>query len=84
MAMMVTAYVLAASRIPALNRYWIIAGLLYGVVLWLAMYWIVMPLRWESYTPPHEAWPITRQLISHCLLVGLPIAFIARRRAGRA
>lgn len=80
MAVMVAVYVLAASRIPALNRNWVVAGLLYGVALWIVMYWIVMPLRWESYQTPHEAWPIAKQLISHCLLVGLPIAWITERR----
>ena len=80
MTVMVTAYVLAARRIPALNRYWPIAGLLYGLVLWFVMYWIVMPLRWESYQTPREALAIAKQLISHCLLVGLPIAWITARR----
>ena len=80
MAVMVAVYVLAASRIPALNRYWWIAGPLYGVVLWIAMYWIVMPLRWDSYQTPSEALPIAKQLFSHCLLVGLPIAWVAARR----
>ena len=79
MAVMVTVYVIAASRISALNRYWWIAGPLYGVALWIVMYWLVMPLRWESYQTPSEAWPITKQLISHCLLTGLPIAFITAR-----
>jgi hypothetical protein len=84
MAAMVAAYVLAARRIPALNRHWIAAGLLYGVALWIVMYWIVMPLRWDSYQTPREAWPIVKQLVSHCLLVGLPIAFITRQNAAAA
>jgi uncharacterized membrane protein YagU involved in acid resistance len=79
MAVMVAVYVLAASRIPALNRYWWLAGPLYGVVLWVVMYWIVLPLRWESFAPPSEAMPIVKQLISHCLLTGLPIAWITAR-----
>ncbi len=79
MAAMVSAYVTAAVRIPALNRYWPVAGLLYGVALWLVMYWIVLPLRWDSYRTPSEFMPIARQLFSHCLCVGLPIAWIARR-----
>src|SRR5688500_18897886 len=62
MAVMVAVYVLAASRIPALNRFWWIAGPLYGVALWIVMYWIVMPLRWESYQAPSEALPILKQL----------------------
>jgi uncharacterized membrane protein YagU involved in acid resistance len=79
MAVMVAVYVLAARRIPLLNRYWWIAGPLYGLALWVVMYWIVMPLRWESYQTPREALPIIKQLISHCLLTGLPIAWIAAR-----
>ena len=50
MAAMVAVYVLAARRLPALNRYWWIAGPLYGVALWIVMYWIVMPLRCISRT----------------------------------
>lgn len=80
MAVMAAVYALAASRIPALSRYWWIAGPLYGVALWIVMYWIVMPLRWESYSTPSEALPILKQMISHCLLTGLPIAWIASRR----
>jgi hypothetical protein len=80
MAAMAAAYLAAASRISLLARKWWVVGPLYGVVLWLVMYWIVMPLRWESYTPPHEALPIARQLFAHCVLVGLPIGWFARRR----
>jgi hypothetical protein len=82
MAVMVTAYVLSAQRIPALNRHWIAAGLLYGVALWLVMYWIVLPLRWDSFQPPGELVPIAKQLFSHCILVGLPIAWFAARHFG--
>ena len=83
MAVMVTVYVLAAQRIPALTRHWWIAGPLYGVALWIVMYWIVMPLRWDGYQTPSEAWPIAKQLISHCLLTGLPIAWITARSMPR-
>lgn len=84
MAVMVTVYVLAAQRMPALNRYWFIAGPLYGVALWIVMYWIVMPLRWDSYITPHEPLAIAKQLISHCLLTGLPIAWITSRSSRTA
>ena len=40
---------------PALSRHWIVAGLLYGVVLWIVMYWIVMPLRWDGYQHAERA-----------------------------
>ena len=83
MAAMAAAYVLLARRIPLLNQEWLVCGLVYGVVLWIVMYWIVMPLRWDSYRMPSEAWPIVQQLISHCLLTGLPIAWIASRSRRR-
>jgi hypothetical protein len=81
MAVMVTVYVLLTLGVPALNRYWIAAGLLYGIVLWLAMYWVVMPLRWEGYHTPSGVAAIARQLFAHCVLVGLPIAWFAARHA---
>ena len=80
MAVMVTVYVLAARRVPAINRYWLIAGLLYGVALWIVMYWIVLPLRFEKFAPPSETIDFAKQLFSHCILTGLPIAWIASRR----
>ena len=83
MAVMVAVYVLAARRIAALNRYWPVSGLLYGVALWLVMYWVVLPLRFAGYQTPHEALAIAKQLFSHCICVGLPIAFIAARHAVR-
>ena len=82
MAVMAAAYILAAARIPLLNRHWWLTGLLYGVVLWIVMYWIVMPLRWDSYATPSEPLAIGKQLFAHCVLVGLPIAWVAVRHFG--
>lgn len=78
MLAMVVAYVLIAPRFPILMRQWLVAGVLYGLLLWLIMYWIVLPLRWGM-SPPSEASAIAQQLISHCLLVGIPIAWITAR-----
>jgi hypothetical protein len=79
MACMVTAYMIVAPRIPALLRHPIPAGLAYGLLLWLIMYWIVRPLRFPELPLPHTAWGIGNALFSHCILVGLPIALIAAR-----
>lgn len=78
MACMATAYMLVASRIPALLRHPIPAGLAYGFLLWLIMYWIVLPLRFEL-PLPGTLWGIANALFSHCVLVGIPIALVARR-----
>ncbi|SNS18657.1 hypothetical protein SAMN06295912_102170 [Sphingomonas laterariae] len=79
MAMMVAAYMMAAPRMPALLRHPIAAGMAYGVLLWLVMYWLVRPMRWPDMPLPHTAWGIANQLFSHCILVGIPIALIAAR-----
>ena len=54
MACMAAAYMLVAPRIPALLRHPIVAGLLYGLLLWVIMYWIVKPLRWPDAPLPHQ------------------------------
>jgi hypothetical protein len=79
MACMATAWFLAAPRIPALVRNPIPAGLLYGLILWGIMYWAVKPLRWPEAPLPHTLWGIGNALFSHCILVGIPIAWIASR-----
>ena len=79
MACMVAAYMLIAPRIPALLRHPIFAGLLYGLLLWIIMYWIVKPLRWPDAPLPGGLNAIAQQLFSHCVLTGLPIALIAAR-----
>ena len=51
------------------------AGLAYGVLLWLIMYWVVRPLRWPDMPLPHTLYGIANALFSHCILVGIPIAW---------
>jgi hypothetical protein len=79
MLCMVTAYFLVVRRIPFLLRNPVVAGLLYGLILWGIMYWIVKPLRWPDAPLPHTLQGIAQALFSHCILVGLPIAWIASR-----
>lgn len=83
MLCMAAAYMVAAARIPALLRHPVVAGLLYGLLLWLVMYWLVKPLRWPDAPLPHTLYAIANQLFSHCILVGLPIAWIAARSLRR-
>jgi hypothetical protein len=82
MLAMAAVYVLAAERLPILKRQWFVSGLLYGLLLWLVMYGIVLQVRWDVAFPGNVP-AVVRQLISHCLLVGVPIAWIAARRVPR-
>ena len=79
MTCMAAAYFFVAARAPVLVRHAVPAGILYGILLWLIMYWAVKPLRWPAAPLPHTAWDIGNALFSHCVLVGLPIALLAAR-----
>jgi hypothetical protein len=76
MAVMVAAFILAADHLPALKSRWIAAGVGYGLITYVVMNLIVVPLRFGA-MPGVAA--IATQLFCHLVLVGLPIAAIARR-----
>ena len=78
MAVIAAVYVVAAQRMPVLNRYWWIAGLVYGFGVWLVMYGIVLPARFGA-SLPTEPVAVAKGLFAHCVLVGLPIAWITAR-----
>jgi hypothetical protein len=78
MAVMAAAYMLAASRTPALLRHPILAGLAYGLLLWIVMSWLVLPQRFGM-PVPNTLWAVANQLFSHCIMTGIPIALVASR-----
>ena len=78
MAIMVIVFMLAARQRPALlDRPWV-AGLIYGLITYVVMNLIVVPLRFGASLPPPTR-AILTQLFAHIVLVGWPTAFIARR-----
>lgn len=56
-------------------------GPVYGVLVYLVMYWIVLPLRWPSVYPLISLRGVLIPVAIHILLVGLPIALILTRSA---
>lgn len=72
-------FCLLARRRPLLLRQPLIAGIVYGAVVYLAMHFIVLPLSRVPFELNYNAATVARDLLIHCLLVGLPIAFAARR-----
>ena len=84
MAFMVAAYMLVAPRVPVMLRQPVPAGIAYGFLLWVLMYWLVRPLRWPELPLPSTLYGIANALFSHCILVGLPIAIIAARHCRKA
>ncbi len=78
MAVMAAAFVLAADRMPALKRRPLLWGILYGLVTYVVMNLIVVPWRFARPLPADPV-AIGTQLFCHIVLVGIPIALIARR-----
>ncbi|HET9035772.1 MAG TPA: hypothetical protein VFN45_06190 [Myxococcaceae bacterium] len=75
-------FVLASERLPRLRREAVAWGLGYGVVVFLVMGFVVIPL--SRIPPSTPTLPLLLNgLIAHALLVGLPIALAARRYLGR-
>jgi len=75
MAVMAAAYVLAARRIPALTERPIQWGILYGLVTFVVMNWLVVPIRFDA-PVPGKPLAIATQLFAHIALVGIPIALV--------
>lgn len=78
MAIMAAVFVLAAEFIPTLKRQPLIFGALYGDFLWMVMYFLVIPMRFDA-PLPQDPGEIAIQLFCHIALVGIPIALVARR-----
>ncbi|HST27812.1 MAG TPA: hypothetical protein VLK26_05525 [Rudaea sp.] len=80
---MAAAFFIVSRRFRFLTRRPIAAGIAYGVLLYLIMNFVVLPL---SALPPH-VWkptlPALTDLCSHMFFVGLPIALATRMALGR-
>jgi uncharacterized membrane protein YagU involved in acid resistance len=74
-------FMMSADRIPLLRKYVIPGSLLYGVGVFIVMWFIVLPL---SAAPPLPAPPFSQVVegfIEHVLLIGLPLGILVRRTA---
>ena len=56
----------------------ILLGTVYGLITYVAMNLIVVPLRFDTPLPPKPL-SIATQLFAHIVLVGIPMALIAAR-----
>ena len=78
MAIMAAIFVLAASRLRQLWEKPVLWGFLYGLVTYVVMNWVVVPLRFHIPLPP-STMSIATQLFCHIVLVGIPIALVTAK-----
>ena len=77
MAIMVGSFLVLVSQRPNLLDRPLPAGLAFGLITYVIMNLIVVPLRWPAAFPPKPI-GIATQLFAHLALVALPSVLIAR------
>jgi hypothetical protein len=78
MAIMATVFVVAARRYPDIVAHPIKWGIIYGLITYVVMNWIVVPLRFDLPLPPKTV-SIFTQLFAHIVLVGIPFGLITAK-----
>lgn len=75
-------FYLIARLVPLVIRYAVVSGLLYGIVAYFGMKYLVVPLSAIARRGELPRLPIfLTEVIGHAVLVGLPLALLARRSA---
>jgi hypothetical protein len=77
----VAVYLAASSRLPALARSPFVYGPLYGVLVYLVMSRVVVPMS-PAAVGPRTLAGVINGLFIHALGIGLPAALFARRTWG--
>lgn len=71
-------FIVAAQVRPSLLRLPVLSGLAFGVLVYVVMSWIVVPLSAVAFKPAFKPALMSVSLAVHMLFFGLPIAFAAR------
>jgi hypothetical protein len=75
-------YYLASLRFPFLTRRVLVAGATFGILVFLAMHFVVVPLSAVK-SGPLKVSSVIGELCSHVFLFGMPIAYAAALAARR-
>ena len=75
--MVVSVFYLASRKIPFLTKQPFVSGVLYGIGVYIVMFWFVLPTVFSTFR--HRLSNDLLQLAIHICLIGLPTALIVRR-----
>ena len=79
-----TVFYLASLILPGLIRHAVVGGLTYGVIAYFGMKYVIIPLSAIGQSGRLPPLPIMlTEIMGHAVLVGLPIALLARQSARR-
>jgi hypothetical protein len=76
----VIVFYIASRGISFLLEHPVISGIVYGLLVWLAMNFIVLPL--SAAKPRHALVPDLIQIAIHMFIIGVPTALLLRRFSG--
>jgi hypothetical protein len=71
-------FILSIDRIPLLRRNIIFGSLLYGIGVFVVLYYVVLPLS-AAPPVPLRTMDIIELIIEHMLVIGLPLGLFIRR-----
>lgn len=74
-----TIYCLTSRKLTFLKEHFVVCGMFYGIAVFLVMNLVVLPLCAIHFTGPYQLRGLLQGLIVHMLIIGLPIAYFARR-----
>jgi len=77
----VSVFYLASRKIEFLTIHPVVSGVLYGIGVYIVMYWFVLPTAFSTFR--HRLSNELIEVAIHVCLIGLPTAFIVRRYAQR-
>ena len=73
----VSVFYLASRKIEFLTLHPFVSGVLYGIAVYIVMYWFVLPAAFPTFR--HRLWNELIAVAIHISLIGLPCALIVRR-----
>lgn len=73
----VSVFYLASRQIEFLTVHPVVSGVLYGIGVYIVMYWFVLPTAFPTFR--HRLWNELLAVAIHISLIGLPCALIVRR-----
>lgn len=76
MSVIVATFFFASRRLPMLVRRWFLAGLAYGVAVYIVMTFVVVPLSAFPGNPIPPWSQIVQGVLVHMFCVGVPIAWV--------
>jgi hypothetical protein len=72
-------YIALARLVPSLRRHAVLAGVLYGLVVFFFMNYVAVPLSRIGHVPHYKPIALANAVLALVCCIGLPIALIDRR-----